>query len=60
MEEKKPANKEVFRKTRNKYYLRGEEREQNKVLFLFLFFKIVATVSCQKWQLTIAIFDSLL
>ena len=48
MEEKKPANKEVFRKTRNKYYLRGEEIEQNKVLFLFLFFKIVATVSCQK------------
>ena len=45
MEEKKPANKEVFRRKKNKYYLRGEEREWNKQL---LFLKIVATVSCQR------------
>ena len=31
MEEKKTANKEIFRRKRNKYYLRGEEREWNKL-----------------------------
>ena len=39
MEEKKTSNKEIFRRKRNKYYLRGEEREWN-----FFFLKIVATV----------------
>ena len=42
MEEKKPTNKEVFRRKRNKYYLREEEGEWNKKL---IFYKIVATES---------------
>ena len=33
MEEKKTSNKEIFRRKRNKYYLRGEERE-----WIFFFF----------------------
>ena len=47
MEEKKTANKEIFRKKRNKYYLRGEEREWNIYIYIYIF-KIVATVSCQR------------
>ena len=43
MEEKKTTNKEIFRRKRNKYYIRGEEREWNKKLN---FFNIVATVIC--------------
>ena len=43
MEKKEIANKDIFRRKRDKYYLRGEEREWNKLLLL-LFFKIVATV----------------
>ena len=31
MEEKKTSNKEIFRRKRDKYYLRGEEREWNKL-----------------------------
>ena len=43
MEEKKTANKEIFRRKRNKYYIRGGERMK-----FFFFLKIVATVKVAK------------